>query len=350
MINDTNFSKTFLKITIPISLLLTVIAHDVLPEQYFRDSNYLNERSQSAVTGLKDPFEIIVRFYSVFKIINFPTILSLFQWLVFASLLLVARKINVRQSLVGDCISIFFLLLIPFYGSMLTKEFLVSCFFIILLIFQYVAPMKDVGRFFQYLVVLTIIGVSIRSYYFLTILVAVLLHLGFLMIRKTSFFILVLIIPSLATFDYKVGLFSKTTGADIFGVRMSVVNALPIKPRTTIFQDAYTVDLFSNIISYVKVLQQMFFPFSIATGSIYNLLTIVPILGLTVIFWLILRKIRRAKKLVPEFCIYLAYLIVATIFEPDLGSFLRHSFPYLPILIVGLHHHEATRGEVFLQQ
>lgn len=324
------------RISIAFSLLATVLARDFLPEQYFRDSNYLLERSQSAVTGNSDSFEKVVKFYSFLRISEYSIILSAFQWMIFAALLFGCLKFCQKKDKIIYFVSIFYFLLIPFYGSMLTKEILVALFLILTHFFARKLEIPSRFEWLVYIPFLLAIGISIRNYYFLILACYIVLHFSFSALKLWRFFFILLIIPTLSTFEYATQKISNNFGSNIFQIRMEVVDSLPIKPRTTIMQSAYSENFFENFVNYVKVLLQMFFPISIAQGSLYNFITFVPIIVITLLICRVFILISGPIPVTPEISLFLAYLIVATIFEPDLGSFLRHSFPYLPILILGL--------------
>lgn len=329
-------SQHLYKVTLPLSLILTGLSSRILPEQYFRDSNYLLDRSKSSIAGISDSYQVIINVYAIFGMSDHTVYLSLVQWVLFASLISLARRGRYRSHIGVNLISIFYLLLIPFYGSMLTKELLIGILVLVVLISNQRIKASPNKRFLIYCILFTIISLTIRQYYFITLATFILLRLMYLNKRNALIISLGLIVPIMASLNSKFSIFSRLAGVNIFLVRNQVEALLPIKPRTTIFQSDYSVNPLTNLSIYFKVLQQMFLPWQIVQGSTYNKVTFLTIMFLTGIIIGILHFIVTANTNTPEFLLILAYFLVSTIFEPDLGSFLRHTFPLLPILVYGL--------------
>lgn len=329
-------SQHIYRVTLPISLLLTSLSSRFLPEQYFRDSNYLLDRSKSSVAGISDPYQVIINIYKIFGISDHTIYLSLIQWMLFVGLLALARKGQYQPQIEVNLISIFYLFLIPFYGSMLTKELLIAVLVLVVLISNRKTNASPNTRFLTYCILCTAISITIRQYYFITLATFILLRLMYLNKKNTLIITLGLIVPIMASLNAKFSIFARLAGVNIFLARNRVEALLQIKPRTTIFQTDYSTNPLINISIYLKVLQQMFLPWQILQGSTYNKVTFLTIIFLTGIAIGIVHLIMTANTNTPEFLFILSYFLVSTIFEPDLGSFLRHTFPLLPILVYGL--------------
>jgi len=328
-------SKGFFNAALPISFFLTIFANRFLPVQYFRDSTYINDRSKSAVTGFHDPFQIIVNLYNFCGITKY-SLVPLVQWVIFAAVVVGIRRGVDKNDNFNNIISIYYLFLIPFFGSMMTKEILLGLLILISVLFNVAEMASNSHRLQIYCLIFFLIGISIRNYYFLTLLLMFLLFLIDRYFKKLLIVFLLLVVPFAATLDFKFGFISHFAGTNIFGTRNSIYNLLAIKPRTAISQITYSGNPISNIISYLRVVQQMFFPWQILAGSLYNFVTFAPIIFLTGVIGKVSYLIWCDKMLVAEFQAFLSYLIVATVFEPDLGSFLRHTFTLLPIVLIGI--------------
>jgi hypothetical protein len=115
---------------------------------------------------------------------------------------------------------------------------------------------------------------------------------------------------------------------------------LIIKPRTTINQDAITSSLFHNFLIECNVYRQIFLPFQIIGGGVYNLATffiLVSVFGVTIL------AIRSAISIGNHYVAGLLFslIFVSTIFEPDLGSLARHIFPFIPFCFFVTQHNKA---------
>jgi hypothetical protein len=326
--------KSLLKLTYVISLLLTLSARIYLPEQYFRDSNYINERINSSVSGHLDSFAVMTKFYSTMHLMNDSNILIIFQWMIFSLVLFFALKLCWTRNVAVNFISIYYLLLIPFYGSMMTKEILVSLLILLTLILRNIYQRSTFVENIQYIPLLILIALSIRNYYFLTLILFLSFRFMSHLLGEKILIIIPFIVPIATTLIYALNFHYFVQARYIFEARMQVVDALRIRPRTTIAQGMYGENFFHNAVTYFDVMRQMFLPFSIASGSLYNVLTLVPILIISSIAFKLFRDSWSQKKLSQHAVLFFSYLTIATIFEPDLGSFLRHTFPYLPILIL----------------
>jgi hypothetical protein len=315
------------------SFIATIFSSKLLPEQYFRDSNYLRARSESSITGFGDSFEFVNKFYSAVGLNSNPYFLSFAQWILFAFALFMSAQHNGLTEKRTFAYQVLYLSLIPFYGSVLTKELFVAIIVIVYiwLAANFLSSLKV--RFILVLAMMTLIAFTIRQYYFLTI---VIFFSYLVLIRNRSKVIRVIVlltfVPLLASVEYRFALVKSFSGLDLFETRIRILAKLPIMPRTAIEQDYYQFNFFDNFLSYLQVIQQMFIPVQVFQLSIYSLGTFLMGFTLGILMLVELWNIEN-KEFSPERYFLLSYLTTATIFEPDLGSFVRHTFPILPLLI-----------------
>ena len=310
-----------------LSFLGTVYSDKLLPEQYLRDSEYFGKRIETNVSGYSDSFQTIVNLYRFFGIEKPNVGLRIIVWLVFFLALSIVRFKNSRKynSSFTDLISAIYLLFVPLYGSQFSKEFLV-----ILLIIPTLIALRIFSNKKTLIILMTFqlsIILLIRQYYLITILGTIL----FVVIRKKSKLLRVLIpivfVGLFTGFDSQTGLTSQLFGMNLFEIRNQINSDLIIQANTRIFQSAYTPNVIENIFIYIKVLINILFPLNVLTFSGYSVVIFLAsfILSCSVVTPYFINRIDKIFE--PSFL--LAYFFTASIFEPDLGSFSRHTFVYL---------------------
>ncbi len=315
------------------SLIATTLSNKLLPEQYFRDSNFLRARSESGITGFGDSFEFVTKFYSAIGLNGNQYLLSIAQWILFAFALFLSGRHNEITEKRTFVYQLLYLSLIPFYGSVLTKELFVG---IVIIAYLWLAANFSSNlkvRFTLVLAMMGLIALTIRQYYFLTIII---FFSYLILIRNRSkvirVFALLSFVPLLASFEYRFALVRSFTGLDLFETRIRILAKLPIMPRTAIEQDYYQFNFFDNFLIYLQVIQQIFVPVQVLQLNVYSLGTFLMGISLGILMLMELWS-NENKEFSPERYFLLSYLTTATIFEPDLGSFVRHTFPILPLLI-----------------
>lgn len=315
------------------SLIATMLSNKLLPEQYFRDSNFLRARSESAITGFGDSFEFVTKFYSAIGFNGNQYLLSFVQWTVFACALFLSNRNSEITEKRTFAYQLLYLSLIPFYGSVLTKELFVG---IVIIAYLWLAAHFSSNlkiRFALVLAMMALIALTIRQYYFLTI---IFFFSYLILIRKRSKFFRILtfltFVPLLATIEHRFALIRSLSGVDLFETRIRILTKSPIMPRTAIEQGHYQFNFFDNFLIYLQVIQQIFIPVQVFQLSVYSLGTF--LMGISLGTLMLMESCSNEnKEFSPERYFFLSYLTTATIFEPDLGSFVRHTFPILPLLI-----------------
>jgi len=326
-----HLSNSVYKTFVLLSLLCTSYANIIIPKQFLRDNAYYEQRIGSKTSGYNDSFQVIVDLYKFLQIEKSNMGTRIASWLVFyIALAIVRSKFSKKfNSLRAESISIIYLIFIPFYGSQFSKEFLVIILLIVTLLALNMIPDK------KNLIVLVIfqlaIAILIRQYYFITVIAT----FFFILLRNRSKLIKllapILVIAVGAFVNLKTNFSEKLFNVNLFEIR-NVINANSvIKANTMIFQDPYTTNIFENFLNYIKVIGRIIFPVNVFNWTIYSygiFLTSI-ILSSLIIVPYFQKKLNTIFE--PSFLI--AYFFTATIFEPDLGSFSRHTFIYLLLVL-----------------
>ena len=326
----------FLMLISPISFFLSLTAQRWLPEQFLRDSSLFNERLSGSITGYSDTFSIVSNLYGVLSISLNSTLLSVFQWGFSVLPLILLNRIvnnpyeNMRTTLIAGL----YLMLIPVYLSSYSKEFLVvlSVNLILLLFWKYKSEAQRVFSFVAVLLSLTII----RQYYFLTLFLTLIL-VGVVWRIKSKWvpFLLVFAATIIFTFEAFTRIGISILGINILDLRFNAINNSPVIANSSIYAEVYDTSILGNLWINIKVISSIVIPFQLSQINLYTLVA-------TSITWLLIysyysqimssRSDVLSLRMLSSFLF--SYLLVALIFEPDVGSFNRHSFPWLPLILI----------------
>jgi len=326
----------FLMLASPISLFLSLTAQRWLPEQFHRDSLWLHERLIGSVTGYSDSFSILSDLYGFLSISLNPTLLSILQWgIAVLPLILISRIVDeVFDDVKSTLIAGLYLMLIPVYLSSYSKEFpvVLSINLILLSFWKFKGEAHRVLSFLSIVLTLTII----RPYYFLTVL-CTLIFAGIVwrIQRKWVPITLLLATTIISTFEAITKIGMSLSGLNILNLRFNVVNNSPIRANSSVFAEVYSSSFFENLWINIKVMFSIIIPFDLSQINSYNVVA-------TFITWLMIfsyysqftsnRNESLSLRVLTSFL--LSYLLVALIFEPDVGSFNRHSFVWLPLIVL----------------
>ena len=328
-----NLSLNFLfYIFSSISFLLTVFSDKFLPDQFLRDSLYLEQRINSNIIGYNDSFQVIANLYAKLGINQANIGLRIIEWIIFfLALIQVSSKLsnNTKNYFVFILTSVY-LALIPFYGSLFTKEILVVvCINTYLFLKKLFRNKYDL---FLLISMICLIIITIRKYYLITLI----FMLFFSIIGRRSFLTKSLsplfLISFLSTFDSRTNTLSGLAGIEIFQIRNITNDNLKILARSRILQSNISTNPIENIKTFGEVLVQVLFPFQLLTISFYSILTFFAVLVIN--FSLCGQFLFSERSSIGLESIFLfAFFSTSLIFEPDLGSYVRHGFVYIPFAI-----------------
>jgi len=323
------------------SLVLTVNARQWLPERFLRDNNYINLRIDTRISQWNDSFELLVSIYKFFNLAlseNF-LLVSLFGWVIGFCPYFLLYRMHKKFNLTGSILFYTGILLLPFYYFGYTKELISS---IVCLALVIAAPRLDtnLANIFLSLLFFTM-GIVFRPYWMLLAAVFIALTLTGKYHRKLPNVLRIIGIPVCSIALILI--------CQIAGI--SEVNDARIIPQQT-FSDVATnsllpgVDLGDGFIIIVRNIFQIFFgvvfPISIYdTISIYSLFAICICTFLSSIVLLSNWKINTGVTLYRYHYFPVSFMIVQLIFEPDLGSYVRHIVPFIPILLMQIIHRKS---------
>jgi len=320
-----------------ISFVLTLFSSTLVPSQFTRDSELYANRIASAVTGYQDSYQVVATFYRFFGITQNNLTLKILEWLLFFFIITIAIRIrSVRYLTISTFFtSSIYLLLIPFYGSVLTKETFIGIFLIPYLLIKNAYPKSN--SLFLLVLLMMIYAVSLRDYYFITLFIFIFYKITSGKIRSSMIRGLspILLLGSLATLESQFAILRQFSQEDIFNIRMKIQMGLKFPANSKIVQERVDSSFFHNIENYSQIYLQMVFPYNLLQFSVYSIATfiIVVYISTSLTFAFI-----RARDFISAEVIFLfSYFVVALIFEPDLGSYVRHSFPFLALVARNAH-------------
>lgn len=331
-----------------LSLVVTSFSSSFLPERFLRDSVYISQRIQSSISNWDDSFETLKDIYVLFGVNSLTLTLKIFQWtLCFIAFQLSMVVANLRFGTKQvAAISVFYFGLIPFFGAVLSKEviavLLINFLLLAVLTLQKTGLKFDTLQVTYFLVVFCLgMAVAVRPYYFLTGLI----FLGMSLIKKRllgerASWIRVALIPVLSAslivyIDYQISFLRNTIGYPLYQARNRINEGLALVANSKIEQSINPDSLSDLILEFINIFRQFLLPFDLFTSGIYGYaaasVSLISVLAL--LYPSASRKLRQH----PVGIFFLAYFTVALLFEPDLGSFVRHTFVYclfLPLLSI----------------
>jgi hypothetical protein len=342
------FSRNWFRINASFALLLSLLANFFVPEQFLRDSTYYDQLISSSVTGYTGPVNLIEKIYAFIGVNASGLFLRIFSTIIFIiNIYLISRFMQLKFSKIPQYVIFSFsFLLIPFYGSGYSKELIVAIANIIIIL------ILNIYKYFEHLyipILSTFIGLTLRPYYFLTLLFFIIIYQIFKYFRSslTRILILHLLFSTLITLEYKFKIVLTSTGYDLLNIRLNAQSVLGIAARSNIEHSAYNGNFFHNVTVFTQITKSMIFPYDEFTLSPYIILAS----GINTMVWVILLKcltvqFSKTKNMIYHIAIFLlSFTLTAEIFEVDAGSFVRHFFPYLAFgaIIMGLDRNKYLR-------
>jgi hypothetical protein len=331
-------------IFIILSFFASLFSQMILPAVYLRDSDYIIQRIDSRVTGVGDSFESVSRFYSFLGLAENSVYVRFFQWCLFFLAFQLAVKVSkIAQNRVGSTlVTALYFTLIPFYGSVLTKEvFMITgiALFLGTLLFLDSRNEKSKNLILKiklgllFLLLITF-GFTFRDYYFI---VPMFMLIYFYFDRKINsaskaLFLPPILIAILATVDGIFSISSRLFQFQLFNIRLDILDQLYIVANTKVTQGVSGNSIIRNGIVWLDVYQQFIFPVKTFRPSLFGL-GIYVVVTLTCII-LLSPYVSRKCKGNPNAVLFVALFTTLLIFEPDLGSFARHSFVWFPIALL----------------
>ena len=322
-------SVLFFYLAASASFIITLFSSVLVPSQFTRDSELYANRISSAVTGYDDTYQVVANFYQFFGITQNNLTLRILAWFLFFGIISIAlriRNVTFLNTSTFFASSIYFLL-IPFYGSVLTKETFIGIFLIPYFLFKNAYPKSN--SFLVPILLMLVYAIFLRNYYFITLSFFFFYKIAGSRLRPGIIRALspIILLGIIATLEARLGVLSKIGQGDVFNIRMKIQMGLKFAANSRINQDRSNSSLFQNIENYIQIWMQLVFPYNLLQLSLYSFATFVIVVYISMTFTL---PFIRARSFMPVEVLFLfSYFVVALIFEPDLGSYVRHSFPFL---------------------
>jgi hypothetical protein len=317
-----------------LSLVLTINARQLLPERFLRDNNYINLRINTRISQWNDSFELLVSIYKFFNLASSENLLiiSLFGWIIGFCPYFLLYRIHKKFNLTGSILFYTGILLLPFYYFGYTKELISS---IVCLTLVIAAPRLNTNLANIFLPLLfSTMGIIFRPYWMLLSAVFIALTLTGKFHRKLPNVLRIIGIPVCSIALILI--------CQIAGI--SEINDARLIPQQT-FSDVATTSLLPGVDfggGFIIIAQNIFqiffgvvFPISIYNSiSFYSLVAICICTFLSSIVLFSNWKINTGATLYKYHYFPVSFMIVQLIFEPDLGSYVRHIVPFIPILLM----------------
>lgn len=324
-------------------LVVTIFASFALPEKFYGDSKIIAfDRFHEA--GLFGSYPLNITFYKITGLKHLPFfVIAILQLSICFYLI---KKIGIPKDFhvvnTKNLVTYIFFLLLAVFISMPTKEFL-NFIFIYYLLFLIVNPKKKLKKKFVLSVIaLVLFGIFYRTYYVMMPIIAA----GMYLISKlevqnktiATIFYGILIMASLSiTYGFLKGEYiSSKQREELNQTRTKNNNSAIESPVDTKTWYGETIGLFYGFVAVnfpLTELRHIFSPQIIAF--------VVWQLFLFYILFVRFSKLIYSNKFTKEmwlFLIMFSFFIVQAVFEPDLGSAIRHKIGILPIIFYCLHY------------
>ncbi len=331
-----------------IFLVVSTLTIYILPERYFNDTIIIVYDKYKEI-GWIGSYPFAIMFYHITKLKYLPFfIIALIQFPITSYILYKIgvptnfHKINVKNILIYVAF-----LLLGIYMSMPTKEFITFLLFSSIP-FIFKSSFSNRKKIIYSLLLITSFA-FFRAYYLLIPIFAIGMYLvTFIRFKKkaiaTVFYgLIIAIFLSFSHGIIKGEFLSKLTRQDYAEINANSVNTIILSP---IPQDTWYGEAFGIFYGYTSVnipigqaLSHLFSP-QVLAFAVWELL----------IYYILIvrfsRCLKNKKDNYLEFWILLilfSYFIVQGIFEPDLGTSIRHKIGFLPIIYFAIYYEHFKR-------
>ncbi|SFZ90119.1 hypothetical protein SAMN05428642_101750 [Flaviramulus basaltis] len=337
LISKSNFAFFLLAIS---GLLFSVFSYYILPEKYFWDSNTIINNDHG-FTGLMGSFPFSIWFYKVtgLKYLS-REIIAIIQYSILVYLLYkIGISKDLHKFLLKNIIIYLMFLMLAIYVAVPSKEF-INYIYISFIVFFVIKRKTNIGKtIFISIFLMIFFSWFFRPYYFIIAIIAFFMYImSYIKIKnyKTAtilYGLLLLIFISLSYGVIKGEFISEQTRDVVNNSRMGEDYA-----KTIIKPPLENDTWYGESISVIHG----FFSVNLPVNGLRHFLSpqiVIFILWQLILFYILIRKyeksIREGKRNNYElwlFYILFSYFIVQGVFEPDLGSALRHKASVFPII------------------
>ena len=325
-----------------ISVVLGVFAHQFLPDKYYYDAILIATDPYNQ-KGFINSYPVAMMFYDTFFLNKLPyPVIAIFQLSIFFyCFYLLSIPKNFTKLYLSNILIWSALIALSIYISMPSKEFINILFIFLIAFILKSTQLRQKTKITIILVLFGLFGLWYRIYFIMIPVLAVVSFLVFrLKIRKkiiTSIFVSVL-----------AAIFMSLSYAVISGEYMSESTREELNEKRKGRQDSQTIIL-SPIktnsavgeavgITYGYVTVNL--PFESLIKFYYKPQVILFSIWQILLFYVLIIKFNKAKEASNSayderlwlFHIVFSYFVIQGVFEPDLGSSIRHKFGVLPII------------------
>jgi hypothetical protein len=327
-----------------INLLISIFAIFLFPERYFLDVKTITDPLLS-IPGFIGSYPFSQRFYSITLLKYLPSpIVALIQFPITTYILYKIgipnnfHKLNTKNILIYIS---FFLLAI--YMSMPSKEFIT---FLMFCPIPFIYMSKKTVRFKIILSLFLFVCFSFfRVYYLLIPIFAVGMYLlSFIKFKNKTFStifygLMIVVFLSFSHGIFKGEFLSQSTRENYFIVKSNKsVNSAIVSP---ISQETWYGEAFGIVYGFLAVNA----PLSEGIKHILSPQILAFVIWQMAIFYIILVRFSRCLKNKKQYqfefwtlLILISYFMVQGVFEPDLGSSIRHKIGFLPLIYFALYY------------
>lgn len=329
-----------------LNLLVTVLAFYVLPKRFFYDAVVIALDRGSEI-GFFGSYPLTILFYKITGLRYLPfSVVGLIQ---FPILMYVLYKIGIPTDFeklnIKNVLVYLGILMIAIFMSMPSKEF-ITYLFISLVVFLFLNEKDSFPKvLFTVFFLLAVFGIFYRPYFFLIPVIAVGMYGAILMNFKNKVFasifygLLAAIFLSLIYGIVEGQYFSQVSREVVNSTRMGSAdaNSIIIPPMKSNTWYGETIGIFYGFLSVnvpVNGFKHIFSP-QILVFVIWQLF----------LFYILIVRFSRCIKSRTEhknelwaLLILFAFFIVQGIFEPDLGSAVRHKIGVFPLIYYALYY------------
>ena len=328
------------------NLLVSVVAFYILPKKFFYDATVIALDRGNEI-GFIGSYPLTILFYKItgLRYLPFP-IIGLIQ---FPILMFVLYKIGIPDNFgklnVKNVIVYLGMFMMAIFMSMPSKEF-ITYLFISIIVFLFLNEKKSFHKtLFTALFLLAVFGIFYRPYFFLIPIIALVMY-GSLLINfknkiiTTVFYgLLVAVILSLCYGIVTGHYFSEISREVVNSGRIGSTDANssiipPIKPDTWYGETVGILYGFFSVNIPINGFKYIFSP-QILLFVIWQLFLFYILL---VRFSGCIRERENYKRELWVLLILIAFFIVQGIFEPDLGSAVRHKIGVFPLIYYALYY------------
>jgi hypothetical protein len=324
------------------SVVLGVFAHQILPDKYYYDA-LLIAMDPYNQKGFINSYPVAMTFYDIFLLNKLPyPLLAIFQLsIIFYCFYQLSIPKNFTKLYLSNILIWSALIALSIYISMPSKEFINILFIFLIAFILKSIQLRQKTKITIILVLFALFGLWFRIYF---IMIPVLSVASFLVFRlKIKKKIITSIFVSLFA-----AIFMSLSYALVSGEYMSESTREELNEKRKGRQDSQTL-----ILSPIKTNS----PLGEAAGIIYGYFTVnLPFESIIkfyykpqvilfsiwqiLLFYILIIKFKKAREVSTSpyderlwlFHIVFSYFVIQGVFEPDLGSSIRHKFGILPII------------------